>query len=552
MSIHIASILRLSRELQRATTTEQLIEAAREAVSLTTGYRTAWLALVDRDPDPMVEILLASGSGQENIARLPRFPSRGDAMLAEIFACRAPVVVEDARTDPRTNKEIVAQVGNRTIVNVPLLLGDDLLGALGAGTFAPEEPRAPGPGDLEHLVVIATQVAAALQRVQLLQSQASMQRQLQAAQRLESLAVLAGGVAHDFNNLLTVVLSSLELARPDVGAEPRGLIDDAMEAASRGAQLTRQLLALARRQPMELAPVDVAARLRALLGMARRLLPESIAIEAAVPERLPQVLADGPQLDQVLLNLFVNARDAMPGGGRLRVTASEVAGGDERGRMLRVTVADDGVGMSQEVLEHVLEPFFTTKEPGQGTGLGLSVAAGIVEQHGGKLEVRSAPGQGATFDVSLPVFDGTGTPPHEATAHPAATSGRERVLLAEDERAVRAIAERVLALAGYRVTAVADGREAIEAARSGRTFDLIVLDAVMPRVGGRQAWEEIRLLQPAARFLVVSGHAAMAFRPEEIRELGIPFLEKPYTPETLLAAVAGALRLAPAPRGTVA
>ncbi len=495
MAIDVPSVLRLSRDLQRATTPEQIIEAAREAVFRATGYATTWVGELEPGPEAMVQVFLASGTGQAGIARLPRFPSRGDAMLAEVLAARAPVVVEDARTDPRTNKEIVARSGNRTIINLPLLTGDDLLGALGTGTFAPEPPRPPRPEDLENLVVFSTQVAAALQRVQLVQARSAVQRQLQVAQRLESLAVLAGGVAHDFNNLLTVILSGVSLARQGAETpEQREALDEALAAARRAGQLTRQLLALGRRHPMELVPVDVAGRLRALLSMARRLLPESITVETEIPETLPPALADPQQLDQVVLNLVVNARDAMPDGGRLRVGAAEEAGpadGDgRRPRLLRLWVADEGVGMTPEVQERLLEPFFTTKPVGQGTGLGLAVAAGIVEQHGGRIEVESAPGAGSRIAVVLPVFDGPLRPARQAGAPEPGGPASGRVLLAEDERAVRSVAERVLASAGYRVVAVADGVEAIEAARDPERFDLVILDAVMPRAGGRQAWEE--------------------------------------------------------------
>jgi signal transduction histidine kinase/ActR/RegA family two-component response regulator len=546
VAIDFESALRLSRELHQVTRTEQVIHAAREAIAAAVGYRTAWLALFDETgPEIMVEVFLGSGELIEPVARAPRFPFKGDPMLAEIYSGRAPVVVEDARSDPRTNKELVAFYGNRTIVNVPLIFGDDVLGALGTGTFAPDPPRPPTVAQLENLVLIATQVAPALQRVNLLGTQEAMQRQLHAAQRLESIAVLAGGVAHDFNNLLTVILGTLGIMTAS-DADERALLDEAMDAARRGAQLTRQLLALARRQPMELAPTDVAARLRSVLGMARRLLPESIAIESEIADGLPPVLADPSQLDQVFLNLLVNARDAMPDGGRLLVRAGAEAAEEAPGRVLRVAVSDDGVGMPPEVLDHVLEPFFTTKPAGQGTGLGLSVAVGIVEQHGGKVRVRSSPGAGTTFDVLLPAFEGEAAQPAREQPPPIRPQGSERILLAEDERAVRAIAERVLAAAGYRVSTAADGREAIDAARRGARFDLIILDAVMPRASGRQAFEEISALQPSARFLVVSGHTAWAFRPDELHALGIPFLEKPYTPEMLLAAVLAALRQ-PAP-----
>jgi signal transduction histidine kinase len=420
MALDVAAVLQFSRELQQAVALRELLVATRAAVRRATPYRTVWLVAIRPGAPRMVELLAISGEESvEEVAlqRASRFPVDGDVFLEEICSVTRPVVVEDARTDPRTDKAMVERMGNRTIINVPLLIGDERLGAIGMGTYDPEPPRPPTPDQLELLVVFATQVAAAFQRIQMEEQQRLLQRQLQASKRIESLALLAGGVAHDFNNLLTAILNGLTFVAegPLTGAQRQDL-EEVAEAGRRAAELTRQLLAMGRKQSLKLAPIDMAAQLRTLQRLLRQLIPANVELVIDSPEALPPVLGDGGQLDQVLMNLCLNARDAMPEGGKLTLRSSlweGVSPAAERARPRRpgahvcVTVEDTGHGMAQEVLERIFEPFFTTKGPGQGTGIGLAVAMGIVEQHGGTLDCTSTPGAGSTFRLLLPVWTGT-------------------------------------------------------------------------------------------------------------------------------------------------
>jgi CheY-like chemotaxis protein len=281
----------------------------------------------------------------------------------------------------------------------------------------------------------------------------------------------------------------------------------------------------------------------------RSIVPERIAIELETPPSLPPVLVDAQQLDQVVMNLCVNARDAMPEGGRIVVRASEetltpelvrATPGATPGRHVCLSIIDTGHGLAPQVMERMLEPFFTTKEPGDGTGLGLAVVAGIVEQHGGVIVCTSEPGAGTEIKVCLPVYEGSASPAAAEASRTAALAGTEWILLADDEPAVRDVAVRILERAGYHVVAVEDGALAVVEA-SRRHFDLVVLDGVMPGMTGREAWERIREARPQTRFLLMSGYASAVFSPELLARSGLVLLAKPFGPDDLLRAVRGVL-----------
>ena len=558
MGVDLLSILQHARELQRATTVQELLDATRSAVKEVAGYDNVWLAVREAGTPPMVRVLAVSGAIEATIwEKAPRFPVAGDAMLQEIFRDGLPVVVEDARSDPRTNKEIVEKLGNRTIINVPLLLGEEALGALGFGTFGDEGCRAPTGDQLKQLSVMATHVAAALQRVRILEERRSaeseredLRRRLIAVQRIESLALLAGGVAHDFNNLITVISNSVRFALegPPLDPQQQEDLETALRAAERAAALTAQLLALGRQQNLHLQVVDLNTSLSALLEMLRRVLPENITVDVIRHPRLPTVQADPAQLDQVFMNLCLNARDAMPAGGRLNLETEQVVINGSYvaahpwarpGRYVLITVTDTGRGMPVEVQERVFEPFFSTRTASGGTGLGLAVAAGIIEQHGGMIHCYSEVGVGTTFKVYLPVFDRSAAAVG-SKLEGEVPRGRERILVAEDDASVREIARRILTRAGYSVEGVADGAAAVDAALA-EPFDLVLLDAVMPVATGREAHERISAARPDTAFLFASGHSKDVLPAQMLAASGIELVDKPYHPDALLRAVRAAL-----------
>lgn len=373
---------------------------------------------------------------------------------------------------------------------------------------------------------------------------ASAEAQLRQSQKMEALGRLAGGVAHDFNNLLTIMTGYLALMAesPDDAALRAQGLDHLQGCVERSAALTRQLLALGRRQPQERQPTALNGLVKEVGRMLGRVIGEDVELFYALQPDLPAVFADAGQVEQVLLNLAINARDAMTGGGRLTIatelsalTAAQLPTGSEAkpGPFARLSVADSGSGMSPEVLEHIFEPFFTTKGEHLGTGLGLSMVYGIVRQHGGHVSVQSVPGQGSRFDIYLPLAGSIESArPAEAPAPPA-TEGNARILLVEDEPALRSLLLAALTRHGFRVKAVGDPDEALVlAAEPGGRVDLLLTDLTLPKMDGKEMAQRFEALQPKAKILFMTGYAMDA---EELD--GRPCLHKPFSPKDLVGRV---------------
>jgi PAS domain S-box-containing protein len=368
-----------------------------------------------------------------------------------------------------------------------------------------------------------------------------LEEQLRHAQKMESLGRLAGGMAHDFNNLMTAVLGHASFASAGLpeGHEARAELAEIEHAARRASDLTRQLLAFARIQLVSPCTVDVNELVLGLDALLRRLIGEDVEL-IAVLEPLPLCASVDPrQLEQVLVNLVVNARDAMPGGGRIVVETAELTLRDPGklslpdGPYVRISVRDTGHGIPEEIREHLFEPFFTTKGPGKGTGLGLATCYGIVRQCGGHIAVESAPGAGTCFEVYLPRADGPPSVRADAEEGPL-PRGTETVLLAEDEPAVRRTALRVLRAQGYRLLEAADGVEALERAkRHAGPIHLLVTDVVMPRMGGIELARRLRALRPETRVLHVSGYVERSMWQAPHAQPGAAFLQKPFLPAAL-------------------
>ena len=353
----------------------------------------------------------------------------------------------------------------------------------------------------------------------------ALEEQLRQAQKMEAIGQLAGGIAHDFNNLLTVIAGYGQLARARVGngagAAELGEIE---RAAERATVLTRQLLAFSRRQILDPIVLDLAEVVRGLTPMLERLIGEDLALELRSDDALPGVLADPGQIEQVVINLAVNARDAMPGGGRLLIETRA------DGVFVRLSVTDTGVGIAPEALPHVFEPFYTTKPVGEGTGLGLASVHGAITQSGGHVRVRSTPGQGTTIEISLPAtFQRGRVAPAPVRSEP--VGGSETILLCEDEEGVRALVEIVLSGAGYRVLGEARPTDAIERAAI-EDVDALVTDVIMPDMPGP---ELARRLELPTRF--VSGYTADTVHGRGSLPPGSAFLEKPFDSDTLLRTV---------------
>jgi two-component system, cell cycle sensor histidine kinase and response regulator CckA len=369
-----------------------------------------------------------------------------------------------------------------------------------------------------------------------------LEEQLRQAQKMEAIGRLAGGVAHDFNNLLTVIGGRCHLMINGLPAgDPlRRDIELIRGASERAAQLTHQLLAFSRRQVLEPKVLDLNVTLGGIEALLRRMIGEDIQVMITPGGALGRVKADPGQVEQVILNLAVNARDAMPLGGRLTIETSNADGpapdgvGVSRatpGHYVVLAVGDTGHGMSAETQAHIFEPFFTTKDPGKGTGLGLSTVYGIVEQSGGHIAVQSAPGRGTTFRIYLPRVDAAPVSDQSPPEVAVAPKGTETVLLVEDDEGLRSLAREVLTVLGYTVLDAGHPADAVSLAESyGQTIHLLLTDVIMPQMNGRQLAEALLATRPALRVLYMSGYTAGAIGAGGVLEPGVHFLQKPFTP----------------------
>jgi two-component system, cell cycle sensor histidine kinase and response regulator CckA len=383
--------------------------------------------------------------------------------------------------------------------------------------------------------------------------QRSLEEQVQQAQKLESVGRLAGGVAHDFNNLLTIILSGAEVLKQEIAEcaapEPE-IVEEIAAAGGRARDLTSQLLAFAHRQVITPIPLDLNALLRSCEKLLRRVLGEDVEFVVTLQPGLWLVRCDAGQLEQVVLNLVVNARDAMPRGGKLVIETSNIVvneghtslfPGIQPGPHVRMAVQDSGSGMSPEVRTHIFEPFFTTKPAGKGTGLGLATVYGIVNQSGGFIRVDSEPGYGTNFEMLFPrILDAT--VPEKLPAPVTASQGTETIMVVEDDPQVRAVTVRSLRVGGYTVLSAKDGQEALDlGAREQGPLHLLVTDVVMPGLDGRATAEALRRRHPELRVLYVSGHTEEVISKRGVLEPGIEFLPKPFTTSSLLARVRSVL-----------
>ena len=368
--------------------------------------------------------------------------------------------------------------------------------------------------------------------------QLRLEEQLRQAQKLEVIGRLAGGVAHDFNNLLTIINGYGELLTDALpaGDPNRALVEELRTAGRKAAALTGQLLAFSRKQPVASRVLDLREVVAETDRMLRRVIGEDVELVAEADDDLGAVRADPGSVEQVLMNLALNARDAMPRGGRLTIGLRNVD--RDGGRFVRLAVSDTGHGIPAEVRPHLFEPFFTTKDPGRGTGLGLAVVHGVVTQAGGSVEVASEPGAGSTFAVYFPRASEAAVPGRSGLRRLPMPRGTETVLLVEDEDAVRALVRSVLDSCGYRVLAAADGDDAIRAADAHPgPIHLLVTDVVMPVRDGREVAEWLTRRHPAAGVLYLSGYTDDAVVRHGVTAKGADFLQKPFLPAVLAQTV---------------
>lgn len=402
-------------------------------------------------------------------------------------------------------------------------------------------------GELSHVEVFADDIS----------ERKVLESQLRMGQKMEAIGRLSGGIAHDFNNLLGVILGFSRLLKKALRGDPL-LSEHVMEiekAGDRAVSLTRQLLAFSRQQLLKPVVIDLNALLLDMQEMLPRLLGEDINVELHLQEDLGRLKADQSQIEQVVMNLAINARDAMPGGGTLEISTCNASlsenyarthVGSTPGEYVSLIVRDTGIGMNAHTLAHIFEPFFTTKEVGKGTGLGLSTVYGVVKQSNGYISVESAPGEGATFQIYLPLFEGTPEPLRRPASSQEIIRGSESILLVEDSDALRRFTETVLLSAGFQVVAVSNGTLAIDAVESaGRSFDLLLTDVVMPQLNGPALACHLLARIPGLKVLYMSGYADAATARNNGQDVQSHLLQKPFSEETLLRSVREAIDTKP-------
>ncbi|MEW6749716.1 MAG: PAS domain S-box protein [Candidatus Latescibacterota bacterium] len=497
------------------------------------SYNAMSINVIDRQAGTLTAYAVGPNRGIHRNAAVPVVPEMLQAMVA-VMETGEPLY-RRSRRDPLFPTRPPATV--QSVVDVAFVAGTVALNSLVEDGFTAR--------DAEILQRFAEVASQGYRRLVDLRAVAEAEARFRQAQKMEAVGQLAGGVAHDFNNLLTAIVgfSELTLLEPGLSAAARTAFGEILTAARRGSGLTQQLLAFSRRQVIRPRLLDINEVLASLGKMLGRLLGEGIELVTDLEPRGARAQVDPGQLEQIVINLAVNARDAMPDGGRLTLrTSTCVVGPSHRrgavtvaaGRYVVLTVEDTGTGMSAEVRERAFEPFYTTKETGKGTGLGLAMVYGAVKQNGGFIWLDSEPGRGTRVEIYLPAAEA----PSAGSLHPqgkvSASGGSETILVVEDDAAVRDVVCRMLAHEGYAAVAAPSGEEALRlAAQHPGPIHLLLTDVIMPGMNGRELSATLTAARPELPTLYMSGYLEGAITPEELARPGVAFLSKPILPEEL-------------------
>ncbi|MBM2811788.1 MAG: multi-sensor hybrid histidine kinase [Chloroflexi bacterium] len=525
-----------------------LFEAALQQVVALTGC--GWCNINEYDGrDNLFRMVAVWRQGGEGSRDLRGTFSPEQSSSGVVLRTRRPHAVQDIEQRHEVTERGRSRSGNiRSRISVPVIIGDDFWGTANVGF---SEAGAATPDRVEFLEAVAAHLAVAIHNAELYSQLQGAHEELKETQhrvvqqeRLGAIGQMASGIAHDFNNLLTAIIGfgTLLQAQLDLGEPQRTYLAEMTKAGERAALLTQQLLAFSRQQVLRPEILDLNAVAATVDKLLERVIGEDVKLTTVLEPKLGCVRADLGQMEQVILNLAVNARDAMPTGGRLTIETANVdldetytreRLGAQPGPHVLLAVTDTGVGMDAETEAHIFEPFFTTKEVGKGTGLGLATVYGIVKQSGGSIWVYSEPGRGSTFKIYLPRVDEAAPTP--GPSDPAGIrNGWETILLVEDEEGVRLLVSEVLRANGYTVLEAPNGAEGQRICeRYGGPIHLLLTDVVMPEMSGRELAEVIGRLRPELRVIYMSGYTSDTVIRHGVLEQGLRYLEKPFTPEEL-------------------
>jgi two-component system, cell cycle sensor histidine kinase and response regulator CckA len=546
----ISAFSKLGQQLSASKTARAAAEIIVEIADQLLGWDACLLDLYSAADDTLTQVLYQDEVDGKRTVCSPDFTHRPPSQLARKAILEGGQLVLKEKPGEMLPGGFAfgdAARPSASIMTVPIRNKAAVIGILSIHSY---RAKAYDQNSLETLQALADHCGGALDRIHAEEALNATQEQLRQSQKLEAIGQLAGGIAHDFNNLLTVIRGNAELVLMDQEQLPPLAVEclsQAVAAADRAAKLTRQLLTFSRKQVMQAKPLSLSEVVHNLSKMLRRIIGEHIQLQCQCEASFPLVQADAGMLEQVLVNLAVNSRDAMPRGGKLCISTDVVeldaVQARERedgrpGRFVTLSVADSGTGISAENLPHVFEPFFTTKDIGKGTGLGLATVYGIIKQHRGWIEVSTKVEVGTTFRLFLPAIETAIAvqPQNEGTAAP--VRGTERILLVEDEDSVRLLTRRLLEQFGYTVFEAASGRAALELYRSQKPpVDLLLTDVIMPEgVTGRELAEQLRIDNPKLKVIFTSGYSGdiLGHDTEFVRQSNSRFVAKPCAPQVLL------------------
>ncbi|MBN1993105.1 MAG: response regulator [Anaerolineae bacterium] len=526
--------------------TATILDTVCRELALAFDVPQATAILLNQDHS-VVTIVAGYQAKDQPIALLNKsIPIKNPSLVQDFLTGKTPLVVEDVKNDPRlaSFRDLFQQYHTASLLVLPLIVDQEMVGSLNINTL---KPRSFSHEEISLARRVAEQVTGALLRVRLDEQGRQLEDQLRQSQKMEAIGRLAGGLAHDFNNLLTVITgySELLLNRHLDKNDPQYRdVEQIHKAGERASTLIRQLLAFSRQQVIQPVVLDLNVVITDLNKMLRRLVSEDIELITHLDPSSGRVKADAGQVEQIIMNLVVNAADAMPQGGKLTIETSqlkvdkEYAGrhiGLKPGMYIMLTISDTGIGMDEETRSHIFEPFFTTKEKDKGTGLGLATVYGIVQQNQGYISVTSRVGQGTTFQIYLPRLRQAAEVTDSDQALAQSQKGTETILLVEDDDMVRELARQALRQDGYQILEARNGREALKVCeQANQTIHLLLTDVVMPGgLNGHDVAQHLRAIHPEIKVLYMSGYVDEAIAQYGILDAGATFLQKPFSPVAL-------------------